>query len=163
MWWVAAHSMQLSQFSDVRVTPAHGAVTITAQAEMHYASVVALLVSIYLIFEAEALSHTRYIWLAWGCLGPFVSAFRFGDFVSRASRVVAGAGRAGEAGLNDSDLSGAISMLFGAFIVFGTWAMGFVAPSQFPPPLFVHPLGLSVRTVTIIHQNLARGCCQKRG
>lgn len=146
MWWVVVHSMQLSQFSDIRVTPAHGAVTITAQTEMHYASLVALLVSIYLIFEAEALSHTRYIWIAWGCLGPFVSAFRFGNFVSRASRAVTGADRAGDPGLNEGDLSGA--MIFGALIVFGTWAMGVFAPPQFPPPLFAHPLGLSVRVVT---------------
>jgi hypothetical protein len=138
--------MQLSQFSEVQVTPARGTLTITAQSELQYASLVALLLSLYLILEAEALSYTRCIRLAWGFLGPFVSVIRFGNFISRVSRTVTGADGAGmEAGVNGADLSGAL--LFGAFAIIGTWAMDFLAPPQFPPPLFVHPLGLSVRTV----------------
>ena len=144
--WVVLHSMQLSQFSEVQVTPARGTVTITAQSEVQYASVVALLLSLYLILEAEALSHTRCIRLAWGCLGPLISVIRFGNFISRASRTVTGADDAGiKAGVNGADLSSA--MLFGALAVVGTWAVDFLAPPQFPPPLFGPPLGLSVRIV----------------
>lgn len=144
MWWVLFHSMKLSRFSEVRVTPAHGTVTITAQSELQYGSLVALVLSVYLIFEAEALSRSRCIRLAWGCLGPFVSAFRFVSFIARVSRTAEGTHSPGAAGVNGADLSGAA--LFGALVVIGTWAMDFFAPPQFPPPLFVHPLGLSVRT-----------------
>ena len=135
--------MQLSQFSEVRVTPAHGTVTITAQSELQYASLFALLTSLYLIFEAESLSYTRYIRLAWGFLGPFVTAMRFASFIARVGRSVIGTDR--YAGADSADLSGA--MLFSALVIIGTWLMDFLAPPQFPPPLFVHPFGLSVRTL----------------
>ena len=152
--------MQLSQFSEIQVTAARGTVTITAQSEVQYASLVPLLLSLYLILEAEALSYTRCIRLAWGCLGPFVSAIRFGNFISRVSRTVTGADGAGEAGVNCADLSGAL--LFGTLTVIGTWAIDFMAPPQFPPPLFVHPLGLSVRTIKPCLSESLQSCCEQR-
>lgn len=150
MWSLLLHRMQLSHFGEVRITPARGTVTITAQSELQYAPLAALLLSLYLIFEAEALSHTWCIRLTWGCLGPFVSVFRFGIFISRFSR-------AGEARVNDTDLSSAV--LFGTIVVIGTWAVDFFAPPSFPPPLFEHPLGLSVRRMKLFSTTITPSLC----
>lgn len=126
------------------MTPAHGTVTITAQSELQYAPVIALLLSIYLIFEAEALSHSSCIRLAWAPLGPIVSTFCFGDFVSRLSGSVRdGGGGSTTTRANVGDVGSA--MLFGVLLVIGVWTMELFAPPSFPPPLFPRPLGLSVR------------------
>ena len=133
--------MALSQFSEVRVSPAQGTVTITAQPELRYIPTVALLVSLYLMFEAGSVSQARSVRLAWAPLGPLVAALTLGAFFTGAG---GGGGSLSSSG-SGSHLGSAA--LFATVVAVGVAAVDILAPPPFPPPLFPPPLSVRASLV----------------
>ena len=127
--------MALSQFSEVRVSPAQGAVTITAQLELRYIPAVALLISLYFMFEAGSLSRARSIRLAWAPLGPIVAAFAIGELLTGPG------GGSGSAG-NGSSCHLGVAALVATAVAVGVAAIDILAPPPSPPPLFPPPISL---------------------